>query len=269
MVFVFQQFTGQIFVSQYSPRFYKAVGLSAHAFEYNIISAVVAWVGVLIGMPLSDLAGRRDLLIWGAVLQGIFLFAMAGVGTKSNYTTPDANGLVASVMLFNFFFAMCGFQLIYEFPSLIDVTNKATYSGLGLQLPTSVVAAFIVAFCVPYLLDGIEANIGWVFGALSFIAAIYSYFCVPEVKNQARGTRLIIRGFFSIHRIGKFASTQTHGAGRVIAEIENRVTLRTGAYHGNNGGSEASSSSARQEIGFNAANGSDSDVEDVKHSAGV
>lgn len=57
-------------------------------------------------MPLSDLIGRRDLLIWGAVLQGVFLFAMAGVGSKSSFTTSDAHGLVASVMLFNFFFAM-------------------------------------------------------------------------------------------------------------------------------------------------------------------
>lgn len=123
MVFIFQQFTGQGFVSQCrfrpsscaviklinwqdSPRFYKTVGLSKNAFIYNIISSVVAWVGVLIGMPLSDLVGRRDLLIWGAVLQGIFLFSMAGIGTKSSFTTSDANGLVASVMLFNFSFAM-------------------------------------------------------------------------------------------------------------------------------------------------------------------
>lgn len=91
---------------QDSPRFYKTVGLSKNAFLYNIISSVVAWVGVLIGMPLSDLVGRRDLLIWGAILQGIFLFSMAGIGTKSRFTTSDANGLVASVMLFNFSFAM-------------------------------------------------------------------------------------------------------------------------------------------------------------------
>lgn len=46
----------------------------------------------------------------------------------------------------------------------------------------SVVAAFIVAFCVPYLLDDIGANIGWLFGAISFVAAIYAYFFVPEIK---------------------------------------------------------------------------------------
>jgi MFS transporter, SP family, sugar:H+ symporter len=48
-----------------------------------------------------------------------------------------------------------------------------------------VVAAFIVAFCVPYLLDDIGAKIGWVFGTISFLAAIYSYFCVPEIKVSA------------------------------------------------------------------------------------
>lgn len=48
-------------------------------------------------------------------------------------------------------------------------------------------AAFIIAFCVPYLLDDIGANIGWVFGAISFLAAIYAYFCVPEIKVSALG----------------------------------------------------------------------------------
>jgi hypothetical protein len=56
---------------------------------------------------------------------------------------------------------------------LRDLTSDELYS---------VVAAFIVAFCVPYLLDDIGANIGWLFGAISFVAAIYAYFFVPEIK---------------------------------------------------------------------------------------
>jgi sugar porter (SP) family MFS transporter len=105
VVFVLQQFTGQGFVSQYSPRFYKTVGLGAHAFEYNIASATVAWVGVLIGMCLFDTVGRRRMLIVGAVMQGVFLFAMAGIGQIKNPSVSDGHALVACVMLFNFFFS--------------------------------------------------------------------------------------------------------------------------------------------------------------------
>lgn len=88
-----------------SPRFYISLGLGEHAFDYNIASAVVGWAGVVIGMFLIDTTGRRNLLIWGAVLQALFLFVMAGLGNKSNPSKSDADGLVASVMLFNLAFS--------------------------------------------------------------------------------------------------------------------------------------------------------------------
>lgn len=45
------------------------------------------------------------MLIAGGLLQAVFLFSMAGVGLKSDPTTTEANALVASVMMFNFFFS--------------------------------------------------------------------------------------------------------------------------------------------------------------------
>ncbi|RAO68757.1 uncharacterized protein BHQ10_004769 [Talaromyces amestolkiae] len=258
MVFIFQQFTGQGFVSQYSPRFYKTVGLSKNAFLYNIISSVVAWVGVLIGMPLSDLIGRRDLLILGAFFQGIFLFSMAGIGTKSSFTTSDANGLVASVMLFNFSFAM---QVFKNLTSSKTTANNMIYQDLGAyRICTSeigtaslrektmaftstinVVAAFIVAFCVPYLLDDIGANIGWLFGAISFVAAIYAYFFVPEIKASdyihfKSVPKLTYELFENRISARKFAGTQTHGAGKRVAELENRINLHTTHHQTSEGG---------------------------------
>ena len=122
MVFIFQQLTGQAFVSQCqyrtlfeigvlkattnalisdSPRFYDALGLGSHAFDYNIASAVVLLVGTIIGMLLVDITGRRVLLIWGGILQTVFLFLVAGLGVVAHPTVSDANGLVAGVILFN------------------------------------------------------------------------------------------------------------------------------------------------------------------------
>ena len=56
-------------------------------------------------MFLIDTTGRRSLLIWGAALQALFLFIMAGLGNKPNPSKADADGLVASVMLFNLAFS--------------------------------------------------------------------------------------------------------------------------------------------------------------------
>lgn len=42
--------------------------------------------------------------------------------------------------------------------------------------------AFIVSFCVPYILDDIEANIGWVFGSIAFLCGVLVFFVLPETK---------------------------------------------------------------------------------------
>ncbi|KAF2452369.1 general substrate transporter [Lineolata rhizophorae] len=219
VVFIFQQFTGQGFVSQYSPRFYKTIGLGEHAFEYNIASSTVAWAGVFIGMLLVDSLGRRNLLIWGAIFQAIFLFSMAGVGIKKNPSASDARGLVACVMLFNFFFCGTWAPIAYVIGSEIG-TGSLREKTMAFASTINVVAAWLVAFCVPYLIDAIGANIGWLFGGFSVLATLYAYFCVPEIMNRSLEE---LDELFENHvPAPRFASTQTHGAARRIAELENQ-----------------------------------------------
>ena len=52
------------------------------------------------------------------------------------------------------------------------------------------VAAFIVAFVLPYLLNAIGAKIGWLFGGIAIFAAIYSFLFVPETKVLSSRIRL-------------------------------------------------------------------------------
>lgn len=91
-------------VSSDSPRFYKKVGLGAHAFDYNIASATAGWAGCLLGMIASDVLGRRDLLMWGCITFSFFLFLISGLGLIKQPTESDKNGLVASVVLYIFIF---------------------------------------------------------------------------------------------------------------------------------------------------------------------
>ena len=72
---------------------------------------------------------------------------------------------------------------------------------------------------VPYLLSRVYANIDWVFGSLSFLGGIYVYFVVPETRNRSLEE---LDGLFANHVLArKFASTETFGAGRRVAELEN------------------------------------------------
>ena len=87
-----------------SPRFYKKVGLAAHAFDYQIASATAGWAGCFLGMIGSDVFGRRDLIIWGCLGQTLFLFLVSGLGLHAHPSPPEARGLVASVVMYFFIF---------------------------------------------------------------------------------------------------------------------------------------------------------------------
>ena len=162
-------------------------------------------------MLLIDILGRRQLLIWGALLQAVFLFTLAGIGTSSHRSGSEANGLVASVMLFNFFFSASWAPIAYVIGSEIG-TAALREKTMSFTSSINVVAAWLVAFCVPYLLEDIGASIGWLFGGFSIVATAYAYFCVPEIMNRSLEE---LDELFANHvSARKFAQTETHGAAR-------------------------------------------------------
>lgn len=80
-----------------------------------------------------------------------------------------------------------------------------------------------MAFVVPYLLEEIGANIGWIFGGFSIIATVYAYWRVPEISG--RSLEELDELFENKVPARKFATTETHGAAHRITELENRKAL--------------------------------------------
>ena len=162
--------------------------------------------------------GRRVLLIWGCVGQVLFLFLISGLGTVPDPSTGDKRGLVASVVLYIFIFTGTLAPISYALASEIP-TGALREKTMGLGIAVNVVAAFIVAFCVPYLLDAISVNIGWLFGGIALFTGIYIFFFVPETYGRSLeemdelfGARIPAR---------RFRHTQTFGAAHRVMELEN------------------------------------------------
>jgi len=218
-----QQFLGQGFVSGYSPRFYATVGLSAHAFDYNIGSAAIGWGGCLMGMLLSDMIGRRGVLIWGGLGQTVFLFLIAGLGIKSSPTSSDGQGVVAGVMLYFFIYSGTWGPLLFTVAAELGKgTLREKTISLGVAL--NVITAFIVSFCVPYILADIGANIGWVFGAIAFFATVLVFFVLPETKD--RSLEELDELFQSHVPARKFKTTVTTGSGSRITALETATATK-------------------------------------------
>lgn len=46
----------------------------------------------------------------------------------------------------------------------------------------NVVWAFVTNYVIPYMIDSIHFNVGWVFGSLSVLALVFTFFFLPETK---------------------------------------------------------------------------------------
>lgn len=46
----------------------------------------------------------------------------------------------------------------------------------------NVIWAFVTNFAIPYMINGIHFKVGWVFGSLSLLALLLTFFFLPETK---------------------------------------------------------------------------------------
>jgi MFS transporter, SP family, sugar:H+ symporter len=46
----------------------------------------------------------------------------------------------------------------------------------------NVVWAFVTNFVMPYMINSIHFQVGWVFGSMAFLAALFTFFFLPETN---------------------------------------------------------------------------------------
>jgi MFS transporter, SP family, sugar:H+ symporter len=62
----------------------------------------------------------------------------------------------------------------------------------------NVIWAFVTNFVLPYMLNSIHFQVGWVFGSISLLALFFTFFFLPETKvsttkHSFHGTRRTAR----------------------------------------------------------------------------
>lgn len=87
---------------------------------------------------------------------------------------------------------------------------------------TDVLSAFIVTFCIPYLLGSpgadLGAKVGWLLGGDSVIGVLFVIFFVPELAG--RSLEEVDELFEARLWAWQFKSYKTSGIGHLIAELQ-------------------------------------------------
>ncbi|GFZ46602.1 hypothetical protein JCM24511_03822 [Saitozyma sp. JCM 24511] len=216
-IFIFQQWTGQQFVTSYGPTFYTSVGRGSQAFIYTLIGGILHLV---LGLPFAwayDKVGRRPLLIGGTVIATVFLVIIGILGPKTNPSTAELNTVVASLMLFRFFESFSLSQACWIIGPEIgsSILRKKT---MAIATFVDVIAAFGVTYSSPYMLAALGSRVAFVFTGISVFALIFSIFFVPETKG--RSLEELDEMFEAKLWAWQFSRYETKGVGHAIAELE-------------------------------------------------
>jgi MFS transporter, SP family, xylose:H+ symportor len=184
---VFQQFVGINAVLYYAPLMFKNLGASTDsALWQTVIVGVANVVFTVIAILTVDRLGRKPLLIIGGLVMGV---AMVTLGFQFQANAVGLGPLLAAVAYIAGFALSWGpvtWVLLAEmFPNAIK--SKAMAIAVAAQW----IANLLVSWTFKILIGNSALNAlfnhgfpYWMYGVMSFLAAAFVYFYVPETKRR-------------------------------------------------------------------------------------
>ncbi|GAA95166.1 uncharacterized protein L969DRAFT_53148 [Mixia osmundae IAM 14324] len=183
-----QQLTGINFIFYYGTTFFQRSGIS-NPFLITIATNVVN-VGMTVpGILLVDRAGRRWLLIYGAIGMCVceYLVAIVGV-TISTSNEAGQKVLVAFVCIYIAHFAATWGPLAWVvcgeiFP--LAIRAKA----MSMSTASNWLWNFGIGYATPYLVDsgpgkaGLGVKVFFLWGSTCLLCIVYAFFLIPETKG--------------------------------------------------------------------------------------
>jgi hypothetical protein len=185
-VFACQHFTGIVFVLGFSTYFFELAGLStSNAFSLGVGVTSCGVVGNLISWSVVNNLGRRKSFISGMIAMTIVLFL---IGIMDVIPTSAAKWVQASLtVLYALFYQMSIGAIAF---AVLGEASSSTLRAktIGLATATQSVFGTLMNVVVPYLVNpdkaDLKGKVGFIFGGLSAVATVWSFFYVPELKGR-------------------------------------------------------------------------------------
>ena len=187
MLSVFQQLVGINAVLYYAPLMFRNLGASTDsALWQTVIVGLANVIFTVIAILTVDRLGRKPLLIIGGLVMGV---AMLTLGFQFRANAVGTGPLIAAVTYIAGFALSWGpvtWVLLSEmFPN--SIKNRAMAIAVGAQW----IANLFVSWSFKVLIGNSALNAMfnhafpyWIYGIMSFLAAAFVYYYVPETKRR-------------------------------------------------------------------------------------
>ncbi|CAR25434.1 sugar porter family MFS transporter [Lachancea thermotolerans CBS 6340] len=180
-----QQLTGINFIFYYGTQFFQNSGIK-DPFIIQLIMNVVNVVMTVPGIALVEIAGRRNLLLWGAIGMCVSELIVAAVGTALPDSFSANKTLIAFSCTFIASFAATWGPLAWVvvgeiFPLRVRAKSVAVCAA------SNWLFNFAIAYATPYLVDSEHANLQskvfFIWGGCTFLCFLFVYFFIYETKG--------------------------------------------------------------------------------------
>ena len=187
MLSVFQQFVGINVVLYYAPEIFKNVGFDTNASLFQtIIVGAVNLIFTVVAIVTVDKLGRKPLQIIGALVMAVAMLALGSAFAL------QIKGVVAllCMLLYIAGFAVSWGPVVWVLLSEI-FPNQVRGKAMAVAVAAQWIANFLVSWTFPilndnpYLLNAFHHGFAyWIYGVMSFLAALFMWKLVPETKGR-------------------------------------------------------------------------------------
>jgi MFS transporter, SP family, xylose:H+ symportor len=184
---VFQQFVGINAVLYYAPLMFKNLGASTDsALMQTVIVGIANVIFTVVAILTVDRLGRKPLLIIGGLVMGAAMVTLGFLFQANAVGTGPLIAAIAYIAGFALSWGPVTWVLLSEmFPN--SVKNKAMAIAVAAQW----IANLFVSWSFKILIGNSALNAMfnhgfpyWIYGLMSFLAAAFVYFYVPETKRR-------------------------------------------------------------------------------------
>ncbi|ORY63348.1 general substrate transporter [Pseudomassariella vexata] len=180
---------GSWFLISYAVYFMIVSGVTvADSFRYSVMNTCLGFIGVNCGIyAMRHLVGRRTILMFGALIQGLCMLAMAISASVGADPFTERSCIIAFIAIY--MFAYNAFVGDATYPTATELVSTRLRSwSVGSSISLGYFLAWLTGFCSPYFINPETLNwgpkYGYIWAGSNFLCLIFFYLFVPETKGR-------------------------------------------------------------------------------------